>query len=55
MAAACMLVYTSKPLTLPWGVVDLVPAASTLVPAAFAAYLLGMPLVCMPGLARCDS
>ena len=52
VAAVSMMVYTSQPLALPWSVVDLVPGATTLVPVAFAVYLFGMPLVCMPGLAR---
>lgn len=55
VAAVSMLVFTSPPISLSWTIVSLVPGAHTLIPIGFVFYVMVMPLVCMPNLARDNS
>jgi hypothetical protein len=47
-----MLVYTSPAISLSYGAGDMVPGGSTIIPVVFALYVIGMPLVSVPGLAH---
>lgn len=56
MAAAGMLIYSSGTVvTFPYGVLDSIQGGPLFITVAFIIYIGGMPLVCIPGLAKANA